>query len=72
VTKEPQRNLSGCVTRRYAHKIPFLVKINHNETLSYLTTYDQTLFARVEQAFATGAVAIGATIYFQAAGYIRN
>ena len=54
----------GAVARRYAHKIPFLVKINHNETLSYPTTYDQTLFARVEQAFAMGAVAIGATIYF--------
>ncbi len=54
----------GAVARRYAHKIPFLVKINHNETLSYPTSYDQTLFARVEQAFDMGAVAIGATIYY--------
>lgn len=54
----------GAVARRYAHKIPFMVKLNHNETLSYPTTYDQTLFARVEQAFDMGAVAVGATIYF--------
>lgn len=54
----------GSVARRYAHRIPFMVKINHNETLSYPNTYDQTLFARVDQAFDMGAVAIGATIYF--------
>lgn len=52
------------VSRRYAHKIPFLVKLNHNETLSYPTQYDQTLYASVEQAFNMGAQAVGATIYF--------
>lgn len=52
------------VARKYAHKIPFVLKINHNEILSYPNTYDQTLFASVEQAFNMGAVAIGATIYF--------
>lgn len=52
------------VSRRYAHKIPFLVKLNHNETLSYPAQYDQTLYASVEQAFEMGAVAVGATIYF--------
>ena len=54
----------GSVARRYAHKIPFMVKINHNEALTYPAIYDQTLFAQVEQAFDMGAVAIGATIYF--------
>ena len=52
------------VARRYAHKIPFLVKINHNEILSYPNFYDQTLFASVDQAFDMGAVAVGATIYY--------
>jgi class I fructose-bisphosphate aldolase len=52
------------IARKYAHKIPFLVKINHNEILSYPNFYDQTLFASVEQAFDMGAVAVGATIYF--------
>jgi fructose-bisphosphate aldolase, class I len=54
----------GSISRRYAHKIPFLVKLNHNETLTYPAMYDQTLFASVEQAFDLGAVAVGATIYF--------
>ncbi len=54
----------GSVARKYAHKIPFIVKINHNEFLSYPNTYDQILFASVKQAFDLGAVAIGATIYF--------
>jgi len=54
----------GSIGRRYAHKIPFLVKLNHNEMLSYPTMYDQTLWADVEQAFDMGAVAVGATIYF--------
>jgi class I fructose-bisphosphate aldolase len=54
----------GSVARRYAHKIPFLVKINHNEMLTYPTMHDQTLFASVQQAFELGAVAVGATIYF--------
>ncbi|EIJ42529.1 DhnA-type fructose-1,6-bisphosphate aldolase-like enzyme [Beggiatoa alba B18LD] len=52
------------IARKYVHKIPFIVKINHNEILSYPNIYDQTLFAKVEQAFDMGAVAIGATIYF--------
>lgn len=52
------------VSRRYAHKIPFIVKLNHNELLTYPTIYDQTLFANVQQAFDMGAVAVGATIYF--------
>lgn len=54
----------GSVARKYAHKIPFIVKINHNELLSYPNTYDQILFANVKQAWEMGAVAIGATIYF--------
>jgi class I fructose-bisphosphate aldolase len=54
----------GAVARKYAHRIPFIVKFNHNEFLSYPNTYDQTLFADVEQAFEMGAVAVGATIYF--------
>jgi class I fructose-bisphosphate aldolase len=54
----------GAVARKYAHKIPFIVKINHNEMLSYPNFYDQTLFANVEQAFDLGAVAVGATIYY--------
>jgi class I fructose-bisphosphate aldolase len=54
----------GSVSRRYAHKIPFLVKLNHNELLTYPTLHDQTLFATVEQAFDMGAVAVGATIYY--------
>lgn len=54
----------GSVSRKYAHKIPFLVKLNHNEALTYPAMYDQTVFASVEQAFDLGAVAVGATIYF--------
>lgn len=54
----------GSVARKYAHKIPFLVKLTHNELLSYPNTYDQIYFAQVEQAFDMGAVAVGATIYF--------
>ncbi len=50
--------------RKYAHKIPFLVKINHNEFLSYPNKYDQTLFGTVEDARNMGATAVGATIYF--------
>ncbi|MGO3860600.1 MAG: class I fructose-bisphosphate aldolase [Halomonas sp.] len=52
------------VARRYAHKIPMMLKLNHNETLSYPAIYDQTLFADVEQAHDMGCVAVGATIYF--------
>lgn len=54
----------GIVSRKYAHKIPFIAKINHNELLSYPNFYDQTLFGSVEQAFNLGAVAVGATVYF--------
>mgnify|MGYP000406877818 CR=1 FL=1 len=56
----------GAVARKYAHKIPFIVKINHNELLTYPTIYDQTLFASVQQAFDMGALAVGATVYFGA------
>lgn len=54
----------GSVARKYAHRIPFLVKLNHNEMLSYPNTYDQVYFGQVEQAWEMGAVAVGATIYF--------
>lgn len=52
------------VARRYAHKIPFILKLNHNETLSLPPTFDQTLFAEVEQAHNMGCAAVGATIYY--------
>lgn len=54
----------GSVARKYAHKIPFIVKLNHNELLSYPNRYDQILFGSVDQAFEMGAVAVGATIYY--------
>lgn len=54
----------GAVSRKYAHKIPFICKLNHNELLSYPNTYDQILFASVDQAFEMGAAAVGATIYY--------
>ena len=54
----------GSVCRKYAHKIPFILKINHNEFISYPNTYDQILFSNVQQAYEMGAVAVGATIYF--------
>jgi len=54
----------GSVARKYSHKIPFILKINHNEFLSYPNSFDQILFARVKQAFDMGAVAAGATVYF--------
>jgi fructose-bisphosphate aldolase, class I len=54
----------GSVCRKYAHRIPFILKINHNEFLSFPNSYDQILFASIEQAFEMGAVAVGATIYF--------
>lgn len=54
----------GLYARKYAHKVPFIVKINHNELLSYPNSYDQTLFGKVKEAWDMGAVAIGATIYF--------
>ncbi|MGQ9425981.1 class I fructose-bisphosphate aldolase [Gilvimarinus sp. F26214L] len=54
----------SAVARLYAHKIPFIMKLNHNEHLSYPNVYDQTYFASVEQAYEMGAVAVGATVYF--------
>src|SRR5881296_2900894 len=54
----------GSVARKYAHKIPFIVKINHNEFLSYPNSFDQIFFGNVRQAFEMGAVAVGATVYF--------
>ena len=56
----------AAVSRKYAHKIPFIVKLNHNEFLSYPSSYDQIMFASVKQAYEMGAVAVGATIYFGA------
>ncbi len=57
----------GAVSRKYVHKIPFILKFNHNEFLSYPNTYDQSMFASVEQAFEMGAAAVGATVYFGSA-----
>ncbi len=54
----------GAVARKYAHKIPFVVKINHNELLTYPNAFDQVMFGTIEQARNMGAVAVGATIYF--------
>ena len=54
----------GIVARKYAHKIPFIVKINHNELLTYPNQFDQVMFGTIEQASNMGAVAVGATIYF--------
>ncbi len=54
----------GACARKYAHKIPFLLKFNHNEFLTYPNKYDQIFFASVKQAKDMGAVAVGATIYF--------
>lgn len=54
----------GSVSRKYAHKIPFVLKINHNELLTYPNKYDQIMFASIEQAWNMGAAAVGATIYF--------
>ncbi len=54
----------GIVSRKYAHKIPFVVKLNHNELLSFPNTFDQILFGSVDQAYEMGAAGVGATIYF--------
>jgi class I fructose-bisphosphate aldolase len=54
----------GSVARKYAHKIPFLLKLNHNELLTYPSTFDQIMFASIDQAFDMGAIAVGATIYY--------
>jgi class I fructose-bisphosphate aldolase len=62
----------GAVARRWAHKIPFIVKINHNELLTYPNRFDQVLFGTVKQAADLGAVAVGATIYFGSAESARQ
>lgn len=54
----------GSVARKYAHKIPFILKINHNELLTYPNTFEQIMFARIEEAWHMGCAAVGATIYF--------
>ncbi|NBO64336.1 MAG: class I fructose-bisphosphate aldolase [Acidobacteria bacterium] len=54
----------GAVSRKYAHKIPFIVKINHNEFLTYPNKFDQIMFGKVDQCFQMGATGVGATIYF--------
>src|SRR3989304_3836768 len=61
----------GAVARKYAHKIPFLLKFNHNEFLSYPNTYDQIRFASIRPAFEMGAQGVGATIYFGSGGTMR-
>ncbi|MGH7143138.1 MAG: class I fructose-bisphosphate aldolase [Planctomycetota bacterium] len=62
----------GAVSRKYAHKIPFMVKLNHNEFLSYPNRYDQIMFGSVKQCFELGATAVGATIYFGSAESTRQ
>jgi len=62
----------GSVARKYAHKIPFLVKVNHNEFMSYPNKYDQILFGTIREAWDMGAVAVGATIYFGSAESSRQ
>jgi fructose-bisphosphate aldolase, class I len=62
----------GAVSRKYAHKIPFLVKLNHNELLTCPNRFDQVYFAQVEQAWNMGAVAVGATIYYGSAESTRQ
>ena len=54
----------GLYARKYAHKIPFIVKINHNQLMTYPNNYDQILFGTVEEAWNLGAAAVGATVYF--------
>src|ERR1700726_1639099 len=54
----------GIVSRKYAHKIPFIVKLNHNELMTYPNKFDQILFGTVEEAYNMGAAAVGETIYF--------
>jgi class I fructose-bisphosphate aldolase len=62
----------GAVSRKYAHRIPFIVKLNHNELLTYPNKYDQVMFSAVEQAWDLGAVAVGATIYYGSAESSRQ
>ncbi|MCU0454194.1 MAG: class I fructose-bisphosphate aldolase [Bacteroidetes bacterium] len=57
----------GMMSRKYAHRIPFVLKFNHNEFLSHPNTYDETFFASIKQAYDMGAVAVGATVYFGSA-----
>ena len=62
----------GMVAKKYAHKIPFIVKINHNELLTYPSTFEQIMFGSVERAYDMGAAAVGATIYFGSADSNRQ
>jgi class I fructose-bisphosphate aldolase len=62
----------GIVSRRYVHRIPFIVKLNHNDFLNYPNTYDQVMFSEVRQASDLGAVGVGATIYFGSEGADRQ
>jgi len=62
----------GMTSRKYAHKIPFIVKLNHNELLTFPNKYDQIMFASVDQAFDMGAAAVGATIYFGSEESVRQ
>jgi class I fructose-bisphosphate aldolase len=62
----------GAVSRRYVHRIPFIVKINHNDLLRYPNTFDERMFASVQQASDLGAVGVGATIYFGSEGSVRQ
>jgi class I fructose-bisphosphate aldolase len=62
----------GLTSRRYAHRIPFIVKLNHNEMLSYPNTYDQIMYGSVEEAWNLGAAGVGATIYFGSEGSHRQ
>ena len=62
----------GIVSRKYAHKIPLIVKINHSELLTYPNANDQVMYASVEQAWNLGAVAVGATVYFGSSGATRQ
>jgi fructose-bisphosphate aldolase, class I len=62
----------AATARKFAHKIPYVVKLNHNEMLTYPSTFEQIMFARVEQAFEMGAAGVGATIYFGSEGSNRQ
>jgi class I fructose-bisphosphate aldolase len=62
----------AAVSRKYAHRIPFIVKINHNELLTYPATHDQVMYGSVDQAFDLGAAGVGATIYFGSAESMRQ
>src|SRR3989339_2229921 len=62
----------GMISRKYAHKIPFIVKLNHNELLTYPNKFDQIMFAGVRQSWDLGAAAVGATIYFGSAESSRQ